>query len=74
MSADTHDLTHQEPRPEADDDNESNATGTKLTGDETNEQIARKLSAIIDNALERLEPLLLLIKEVCSLSLRRSPV
>lgn len=68
MSADTHDLTHQEPRAEADDDNDSIATADKLasdklTGDETNEQLAKKLSAIIDKAIERLEPLLALIKE-----------
>jgi len=63
MSADAQDLTHQEPRPEVDDDNDSIATVDKLTGNETNEQIAKKLSAIIDNAIERVEPLLALMKD-----------
>jgi len=64
MSADTHTLTHQEPHPE--DDNESIATPEKLTGNETDEQIAKRLSAIIDSSLARIEPLLNLLKEVCS--------
>lgn len=35
-----------------------------LKGDESNEEVARRLSAIIDNANERVKPMLEMMKEV----------
>lgn len=73
MSSDSGKLEHQDPVPEKDKEVENKKpdvdtdTGLPkpepLTGDETPEEIARKLSFIIDAANERIKPLLGIMKQ-----------
>ena len=54
----------EEPKPESEGSGSDSEGPEKLKGDESPEEIAKKLSAIIDSANERLKPLLAVMKEV----------
>lgn len=63
---------HQEPKPESEAGDiggvgeEENPEPEKLTGKESPEEVAKRLSSIIDHANERLKPLLSVMKDVRS--------